>query len=180
MLRRLGEAMDKHRGQLVDLVVWEAGFSLAIADRVHVQSSIDFLLDLADRLLPGFAFTTPLNPHGGVSITGQPQTTQGVVAKEPIGVASLITPFNAAIPLTVHKLGWALAAGCTAVVKPAVDTPLQVIALADLVDEAGFPPGVVNIITGLDASVELTSSPTRARAVCCSPAPSSRTTFTTS
>jgi acyl-CoA reductase-like NAD-dependent aldehyde dehydrogenase len=160
LLRRLAEAMDQQRGRLIELVVKEAGFPLAVADRVHVQSSIDFLFDLADRLLPRFASSTPLNPHAGVSITGQPQTTQGVVVKEPIGVASLITPFNAAVPLTVHKLGWALAAGCTTVVKPSPHTPLQVMALADLVDEAGFPPGVVNIITGdLAASMEMTSNP---------------------
>ncbi|ACZ87993.1 aldehyde dehydrogenase family protein [Streptosporangium roseum] len=160
LLKRLALAMDRRREELIDLVIKESGFPRAVADRVHLQSSIDFLCDLSDRLLPGLAFTTPLNPHTGISMTGRPQTTQGMVVKEPIGVAALITPFNAAVPLTVHKLGWALAAGCTTVVRPSPYTPLQVLFLADLIEEAGFPPGVVNIITGdLDAGLEMTTHP---------------------
>ncbi|MEU4332846.1 aldehyde dehydrogenase family protein [Nonomuraea dietziae] len=160
LLRRLGQAMDRRREELIDLVVKEGGFARAVADRVHLQSSVDFLADLSGRLLPALAFRTPLNPHAGISMTGRPQTTQGMVVREPVGVASLITPFNAALPLTVHKLGWALAAGCTTVVKPSPETPLQVLFLADLIEEAGFPAGVVNIITGdLAASVEMTTNP---------------------
>ncbi|GAA1598166.1 aldehyde dehydrogenase family protein [Actinomadura kijaniata] len=159
-LRRLGEVMDRRRDELVDLVVRESGFPRPLADQVHVQPAIDFLYDVADRLLPAMAFTTPLNPHAAYSITGQPQTTQGVVAREPAGVAALLTPFNAAVPLTVHKLASALAAGCTAVVKPSPYTPLQVLLLAEFLQEADFPPGVVNIITGdLEAGVELTTNP---------------------
>lgn len=159
-LRRLGEAMDRRRDELADLVVRESGFPRMLAEQVHVRTAVDFLYDVADRLLPAMAFTTPLNPHAAHSITGQPQSTQGVVAKEAVGVAALLTPFNAAVPLTVHKLASALAAGCTTVVKPSPHTPLQVLLLAEMVEEAGFPPGVVNIITGgLAAGAELTTNP---------------------
>lgn len=160
LLRRLAQAMHARREEFVDLVVRESGFPRPLAEMVHVQSAIDFLYDVADRLLPAMVFTTPLNPHVGISITGQPQTTQGVVAREPIGVAALLTPFNAAVPLTVHKLASALAAGCTTVIKPSPHTSRQVLLIAELVEEAGFPPGVVNIITGdVAAGVELTSNP---------------------
>ncbi|MGW0809999.1 aldehyde dehydrogenase family protein [Nonomuraea sp. NPDC002799] len=160
LLRRLGQAMHGRRDEFVDLVVRESGFPRPLAEAVHVQSAIDFLYDVADRLLPSMAFTTPLNPHAASSMTGQPQTTQGVVAREAIGVAALLTPFNAAVPLTVHKLASALAAGCTTVIKPSPHTSLQVLLIAELVEEAGFPPGVVNIIAGdVAAGVELTSNP---------------------
>ncbi len=159
-LLRLADAMERRHADLVDLAVKEGGFPVASAGVVHVQTPIDLLRDVADRLLPAFPFTVPLGPHTGMTLTGRPQTTQGVVAHEAIGVAALITPFNAPIAGAIHKMAWALAAGCTVVVKPSPYTPLEVLALGELVEEAGFPPGVVNIITGgLDASVELTSHP---------------------
>ncbi|MEV4128916.1 aldehyde dehydrogenase family protein [Nocardia sp. NPDC049707] len=157
-LLRLAEAIEARRERLTDLVVREGGFPIAFADRVHLQTSIDTLRDVAERVLPGFAFQQPLNPHFGMAMTGATQATQGIVAREPIGVASLIVPFNAPFALAVHKLAWALAAGCTTVVKPSPYTPLQVLTLGELIDEAGFPPGVVNIVTGKDdVAIELTT-----------------------
>jgi acyl-CoA reductase-like NAD-dependent aldehyde dehydrogenase len=159
-LRRLAKAIERRREELIDLSVKEGGFQIATVDRVHIQSSIDILLDVADRVLPSFSFMNSINPHFGTSLTGQSQVTQGIVICEPIGVASLITPFNAPIAGTIHKLAWALAAGCTTVIKPSPYTSLQVLILGELIDEAGFPPGVVNIITGdLEASIEITTNP---------------------
>jgi betaine-aldehyde dehydrogenase len=72
----------------------------------------------------------------------------------------LITPFNGPTFVSFLKLVPALAAGCTIVLKPSPYTPLEVLAIGDLVQEAGFPPGVVNIISGeIDASVEVTTNP---------------------
>ncbi|CAH0714533.1 unnamed protein product, partial [Brenthis ino] len=68
--------------------------------------------------------------------------------KEPVGVCGQILPWNYPIPMFVWKIAPALAAGCTVVVKPAEQTPLTALAVAALVKEAGFPPGVVNVITG--------------------------------
>lgn len=159
-IRRMAEALSQHQDKLVALAVIEGGFPIATADRIHVQSAIDMLLDIADRLLPSFRFTQAVDPHFGMSLTGRPQITQGLVVREPIGVAALITPFNAPIAGTMFKLGWALAAGCTVVVKPSPLTSLQVLALAEVIQEADLPPGVVNIVTGdLDAGLELTTNP---------------------
>ncbi|MCQ6563395.1 aldehyde dehydrogenase family protein [Paenibacillus mendelii] len=159
-LRRLGEVIERRRSELVDLVVIESGFPRAMVDRVHVQSPIDVLSDIADRILPAFSFMDPVNPNFGTSLTGQPQVNQGVVVREPVGVASLIIPYNAPIAAAIHKLSWALAAGCTIIIKPSPYTPLSVLILGELVEEVGFPPGVINIITGdLDASIELTTNP---------------------
>jgi len=159
-LLRLAEVMERRSSDLTAIVVKEGGFPVSQAGPVHVQTPIAHLRDVAERLLPAFPFTTPLAPHTGVTLTGVAQAIQGVVANEPLGVAALITPFNAPIAGAVHKLAWALAAGCTTVVKPSAHTSLAGLLLAELIDEAGFPPGVVNVITGgLDAGIELTTGP---------------------
>ena len=67
---------------------------------------------------------------------------------EPVGVVACITPWNSPLLLLTWKLAPALAAGCTVVIKPSDYTPVSTLALADLVVEAGFPPGVVNVVTG--------------------------------
>jgi acyl-CoA reductase-like NAD-dependent aldehyde dehydrogenase len=71
-----------------------------------------------------------------------------LVIKEPVGVAALITPWNYPILMASQKIAPALAAGCTTVLKPAEQTPLTAIELARILDEAGAPPGVFNLLTG--------------------------------
>lgn len=96
------------------------------------------------------------NLHGAViptSINYQP-TGKKVFAytqKEPVGVVAAIVPWNSPLVLTAMKLAPALAAGCTVVLKPAEDTPLTALRLGELFVEAGFPPGVLNIVTGIGA-----------------------------
>ncbi|XP_046737958.1 aldehyde dehydrogenase 1A1-like isoform X1 [Diprion similis] len=72
--------------------------------------------------------------------------------KEPVGVVGLIVPWNGPMGLYAMKLSPALAAGCTAVIKPAEQTPLTGLLLASLVKEAGFPPGVINVVPGYGAT----------------------------
>ncbi|RWD27517.1 MAG: NAD-dependent succinate-semialdehyde dehydrogenase [Mesorhizobium sp.] len=76
-----------------------------------------------------------------------------VVIKQPIGVTAAITPWNFPIAMVTRKVAPALAAGCTVVVKPAEETPLSALALAYLAEQAGFPPGVLNVITGEPAEI---------------------------
>jgi succinate-semialdehyde dehydrogenase/glutarate-semialdehyde dehydrogenase len=71
-----------------------------------------------------------------------------VVVKEPVGVCAAITPWNFPSSMITRKVSPALAAGCTVVIKPAEATPFSAFALAELADRAGFPPGVLNVITG--------------------------------
>lgn len=70
-----------------------------------------------------------------------------LVVREPVGVVAAITPWNFPLAMIARKIAPALAAGCTVVAKPAEDTPLTALALVKLIQEAGFPPGVVNIVT---------------------------------
>jgi succinate-semialdehyde dehydrogenase/glutarate-semialdehyde dehydrogenase len=71
--------------------------------------------------------------------------------KQPIGVVAAIAPWNFPIAMITRKVSPALAAGCTAVIKPAEDTPLCALALAKLAQDAGLPPGVLNVVTSMDA-----------------------------
>jgi len=84
-----------------------------------------------------------------------------IVVKEPIGVVGCITPWNFPIAMITRKVGPALAAGCTAVVKPASQTPFCALALAELAERAGIPKGVLNVVTGSAREIggELTSNP---------------------
>jgi succinate-semialdehyde dehydrogenase/glutarate-semialdehyde dehydrogenase len=69
-----------------------------------------------------------------------------VVIHQPVGVSMLVTPWNFPLSMGTRKIGPALAAGCTVILKPASDTPLIALALADIMERAGVPPGVVNVI----------------------------------
>lgn len=81
--------------------------------------------------------------------------------REPVGVAGLIVPWNVPLSTAILKLAPALAAGCTVVMKPSEETPLSVLALGQMIVEAGFPAGVVNIVNGLggDAGAALAAHP---------------------
>lgn len=85
-----------------------------------------------------------------------------MVLKQPIGVFGAITPWNFPNAMITRKLAPGLAAGCTAVLKPAEQTPLSALVLAELAERAGIPAGVINIVNGMDApamGLELTSNP---------------------
>jgi succinate-semialdehyde dehydrogenase / glutarate-semialdehyde dehydrogenase len=81
-------------------------------------------------------------------IASEDATGKIIVTREPIGVVAAITPFNAPINLLIFKLGAALVAGCSVVAKPADDTPLSTLRLAQIFHEAGLPAGVFNVVTG--------------------------------
>lgn len=83
-----------------------------------------------------------------------------VVIKQPVGVVACITPWNFPLAMITRKVGPALAAGCTVVVKPAPQTPFSALALAELAERAGVPKGVLNVVTGPaeEIGAELTSN----------------------
>jgi succinate-semialdehyde dehydrogenase/glutarate-semialdehyde dehydrogenase len=85
-----------------------------------------------------------------------------VVIKEPVGVCAAITPWNFPASMITRKVAPALAAGCTVVIKPAEATPYSALALAELAQRAGFPPGVLNVITGDAPAIgsEMCANPT--------------------
>jgi succinate-semialdehyde dehydrogenase/glutarate-semialdehyde dehydrogenase len=97
----------------------------------------------------------------GEIIPGPQNDKRLLVLRQPIGVVGAVTPWNFPSAMITRKAGPALAAGCTFVVKPAEATPYSALALAELAERAGVPPGVFNVVTGKpnDIGLELTSNP---------------------
>jgi succinate-semialdehyde dehydrogenase/glutarate-semialdehyde dehydrogenase len=97
----------------------------------------------------------------GESIPSPASNTRLIVVKQPIGVCAAITPWNFPLAMITRKVAPALAAGCPVVVKPAEATPLSALALAVLAEQAGFPAGVFNVVTGrpTDIGSELCANP---------------------
>ncbi len=154
VLRKMADVMEKRRAELVDLNIAESGSTRALAEYLQVGIPIEHLRDMAERILPSFEFERGVLPTIGQGIG------QGVVVREPAGVAALISAYNFPLFLNVMKVAPALAAGCTVVLKPAPATPLEALVLGEIADEAGLPPGVLNIVTGgIDAGRELTTNP---------------------
>lgn len=87
----------------------------------------------------------------GETVNVSAPDNQAIVVREPVGVVGLIVPWNFPLAMAVAKIGPALAAGCTVVLKPAELTSLSALRLGELIVEAGFPAGVVNIVTGYGA-----------------------------
>jgi succinate-semialdehyde dehydrogenase / glutarate-semialdehyde dehydrogenase len=97
----------------------------------------------------------------GDTIPGHQPDKRIVVIKQPIGVVACITPWNFPLAMITRKAGPAIAAGCPVVLKPASQTPFSALALAELAERAGVPPGVFNVITGSAGEIgaELTTNP---------------------
>ncbi|WP_210530358.1 NAD-dependent succinate-semialdehyde dehydrogenase [Rubellimicrobium arenae] len=136
ILRRWFDLMKEHAEELAVLISRENGKALADA-RGEVAYAAEFFRWYAEEAtrIPGEFRTAP---SGAQRI---------LVDHEPIGIALLITPWNFPAAMATRKIGPALAAGCTVILKPASETPLTAFAMARLGEEAGVPPGVVNVLT---------------------------------
>ena len=151
ILRRWYELILEHADELALLLTKEQGKPLAEAkgEIVYGAGFIEFFAEEAKRVY-------------GETIPSHKADARIVVIKQPIGVVAAITPWNFPNAMITRKVSPALAAGCTVVVKPAEDTPLSALALAELAARAGFPPGVLNIVTTSDAKTvgeEMTTNP---------------------
>nr|CAD7404190.1 unnamed protein product [Timema poppensis] len=136
ILRNWFDLLVKNENEIARIVSSESGkaFKEAIGEVAYGNSFIEWFSEEARRI------------HGEV-ISSPVKNKEMVLIHQPIGVAALITPWNFPLAMITRKAGAALAAGCTCVVKPAEDTPLTALAIANLAAEAGIPPGVFNVIT---------------------------------
>lgn len=142
--------MLQHKDDLALLMTTEQGKPLAesVGEITYAASFIEWFAEEAKRI------------YGDV--IGDPiPGSRILVYKQPIGVVASITPWNFPAAMITRKCAPALAAGCPVVIRPASQTPFSALALAELADRAGIPPGVVNVITGpsRDMGAELTSNP---------------------
>jgi len=137
LLRRLASLITENTEDLARILTSEQGKSLREA-RGEIGMSAAYVQWFAEegRRTYGDIIPSPWKDH------------QILVTREPVGVVAAITPWNFPSSMIARKLGPALAAGCTMVIKPAPQTPLSALAWSVLCEEAGIPAGVVNIITG--------------------------------
>ncbi|AZV21636.1 MULTISPECIES: NAD-dependent succinate-semialdehyde dehydrogenase [Mesorhizobium] len=137
LLRKLHDAMMDNQDVLAELLTIEQGKSL-FESKGEIGSAAAYILWFAEEGRRTYGDVVP-SPWADRRI---------LVTKEPVGVIAAITPWNFPSSMLARKLGPALAAGCTAVVKPASQTPYSGLAWGALAEEVGFPKGVVNILTG--------------------------------
>ena len=100
-------------------------------------------------------FAAEAQRMNGLTINGHLPNRDMQVRREPVGVVAAITPWNFPLAMITRKASAAMAAGCTVLVRPAIETPLTALALAELADRAGFPAGVFNVLTGENAIAEV-------------------------
>lgn len=134
---KLSDLIGQHAETLATIETWDNGkpYSVALNEDVEeIKGVIRYYGGYADKI------------HGQVIDTGSAKFAYTI--KEPVGVCGQIIPWNYPLGMAAWKLGPALACGNTVVLKAAEQTPLSVLYLANLIKEAGFPPGVVNIING--------------------------------
>jgi succinate-semialdehyde dehydrogenase/glutarate-semialdehyde dehydrogenase len=139
LLMRTFELMHERSEELALLICLENGKSLADA-RSEVTYAAEFFRWYAEECVR-------LRGQVGWSPSG---ANRLLVTYQPVGVSVLITPWNFPAAMATRKIAPALAAGCTAVLKPAAETPLTALAVAALLQEAGLPPGVLNVVTTSD------------------------------
>lgn len=150
LLRRLHDLILENQDPLAELLTMEQGKSLTEA-KGEIAISAAYVLWFAEEGRRTYGDVVP-SPWADRRL---------LVTKEPVGVIAAITPWNFPSSMLARKIGPALAAGCTAVVKPASQTPYSGLAWGALCEEAGFPKGVVNIVTGSASEIgdELCSNP---------------------
>lgn len=143
MLYRLSELIGAHGEELAQLETLNQGKSIMMSRMLEVGHSVEFT-----RYMAGWA-TKIEGSTLDLSLAFPPGVRyRGMTVREPVGVVGAVIPWNFPLIMAVWKIAPALACGCTVVLKPAEETPLTALRLAELCAEAGIPAGVVNVITG--------------------------------
>lgn len=139
LLKRWYELIMANREELAQLLTAEQGKPLAEA-----RGEVGYGASFAEW------FGEEAKRTYGDHIPSPSPSSRLVTILQPVGVVAAITPWNFPVAMITRKIAPALAAGCTVVLKPAEDTPLCALALAELAEQAGFPAGVINIVTTAD------------------------------
>ncbi len=146
ILERTAALIDERLEQLAQLLMHETGKPIKAARAEMQRAAFTYRMSAVQaRTLTGRAVAIDAAPLGEGKV--------GFTMRRPIGVVAAITPFNFPANLVSHKIAPALAAGCAVVLKPAPQTPLSAVALAELEVEAGLPPGWLNVIVGPETEI---------------------------
>ena len=147
LLQRLAELLQERTHELLPLIMAETGATLAVGSALQVPQAVNRFetyarLATADLRIPLPPQIIEANPLAAGGVIG------GVVNRQPVGVVACISPYNFPLVNAAGKIGPALATGNTVIMKPAPQDPLAIVELARMCEEVGFPPGVVNLVTG--------------------------------
>lgn len=152
LLRGIASGLRASLSDFASIISAEVGRPMAGCTREVERCAdlLDYFADEGDRLFEAWRTS---------------DSESAFVLRQPVGVVVAITPFNMPLTLMIMKVGAALVAGCTVVGKPAEDSPLSTLKLADLAKEAGLPRGVLNVVTGFGAEIgqALVSNPIPAK-----------------
>jgi phenylacetaldehyde dehydrogenase len=153
LIWKLADLLEKHAEEFAQLESLDNGKPLTIARVADLPLSIEHIRYHAGwaTKIEGRAFSLAMQPSSRFHT---------YTMREPVGVVGQIIPWNFPLLMAAWKLGPALAAGCTVILKPAEQTPMTALRLGELIQEAGFPEGVVNIVTGFgEAGAALSGHP---------------------
>lgn len=149
LMERLRDLLVKHSDELAQVITAEMGCPISQSRAIQVVNPV--------RIIEGYIEAARQYPFRSVR---RSEHGQALVLREPAGVVAGVVPWNVPLSLTMQKLAPALLTGCTIVLKPSPETPLDVYVVARLLEEAGCPPGVVNIVPAdRDVSEYLISHP---------------------
>ncbi|MDY6949271.1 MAG: aldehyde dehydrogenase family protein, partial [Pseudomonadota bacterium] len=141
LLLKLADLIERDAHELAVLECLDNGKPAHLTRLVEVEGSIKTFRYFAGWPTKFGGETLPVSPRGGMQILNY-------TTREPVGVAGLIVPWNYPMSMAAWKVAPALAAGCAVILKPAEQTPLTALRLGELALEAGFPPGILNVVTG--------------------------------
>jgi len=146
ILEKVSRLLAEHQEEIAATICREAGkaWKFSVGEVQRAVETFQFSAEEAKRV---HGETVPMD----ASAAGEGRV--GFYLRAPVGVVAAITPFNFPLNLVAHKVGPALAAGCTVVLKPASTTPLTAVRLGEILEEAGLPPGVFNLVVGPGGTV---------------------------
>lgn len=141
-LKKLNALLHEHKDELGKIMTLEMGkpITQSVGEVIYAASFVEWYAEEAKRIY-------------GETIPSHDPNKRMQVWKKPIGVVGAITPWNFPLAMITRKIAPALAAGCTVVVKPSRESPLTAMKFMELVKKAGFPAGVVNMITGSSSAI---------------------------
>lgn len=151
LLYKLYLLLNEHKDEIAEIITLESGKPIT-ESYAEIDYGASFISWFSEEGKRAYGETVPSpNPANRI-----------VTIKQGVGVVSAITPWNFPLAMITRKIAPALAAGCTVVIRPASETPLTALALAKLAEEAGFPKGTFNVVTGKDSAgmgKELSTNP---------------------
>ncbi|GAW41155.1 Phenylacetaldehyde dehydrogenase [Brevundimonas sp. SH203] len=140
LLHRFADAIEADLPRLAALEALDAGKPIGMAETIDIPATVGWLRAYA-------GWPSKIQGRAG-ALSATPGGHHVYTRREPVGVVAAITPWNFPLVLSMWKIAPALAAGCTVVLKPAPETSLSALRLAELALQAGLPPGVLSVVTG--------------------------------